>query len=229
MKTQGIYERVFDGLRNSAVHQQTCLVAVNDSSVAVYPMEKRLTDIRRGAWRNGFAIGAGATLVAVILTCTLYILNTPAGWPRLLQNGVSADTTAVVKSSTIAGEAKAGIPTELSKTPSAEMMPGLDLPNEEKAIEYWHSVLRSLPDDERLLFVGTFDRYAQVLSALSAIKHPDRPLVIRSSKLRGGNYLVLVHPHLVESGFETARQRVSLGFGPVMLKWNNARRYKAFL
>jgi hypothetical protein len=51
--------------------------------------------------------------------------------------------------------------------------------------------MKSLPDDERLLFVRTFERDAQALPVLSKLRHPALALVVRSSKLRGGNYLAI--------------------------------------
>lgn len=228
MKTQAIYEKIFAELRTTPKQQQTCLVAVNDSSVAVYPMEKRLVDIRRKAWRAGFGFGIGLSLALVLLAGTVYSLKAPVDWLRPLQGG-SALTSAPSDTPGKAAAPASGTGPQAATASPVAVNPSLELQDEVQAIAYWHAALKSLPDDERLLFVGTFERYAQVLPAVKSVKSPDRVLVIRSGKLRGGNYLVLAHPHLGGGDFEAARQRVSRAFGEVLLKWNSARRYKALL
>lgn len=229
MKTHSIYESVFEGLRTTESPQQTCLVAVNDGSVVVYPMEKRLADIRRKAWQSGFKCGLLAFLALLLLMLALYATFWREDFLRRLQG---FDAFAVVETSPVvkpAGQARPGSKVQPSAKSAQPDSPVTDWQDEQAAIAQGHAALRAVSELERLLYVGTYDRYDQLLPVVKRVAGPDRALVIRSNKLRSGKYLLLVQPRIGDDGFEAARSRVSRLFGEALLKWNTAKRYLQLL
>lgn len=74
MKLPVICEKIFIGLRANKPLRQTCLVAVNESSVAVYPVDSRLSDLQRKAWRSGFKCGVLACSVALLVYAAAHVL-----------------------------------------------------------------------------------------------------------------------------------------------------------
>ena len=84
MALQTLQDIVFQNLRSNTQGRQVCLVDVAGDSVAVFPVDHRIEQIRRNSARKGFAAGVAAGAVVALLCVYLWSLfrQAPAPTPQ---------------------------------------------------------------------------------------------------------------------------------------------------
>ena len=84
MALQTLQDIVFQNLRSNTQGRQVCLVDVAGDSVAVFPVDHRIEQIRRNSVRKGFAAGVAAGAVVALLCVYLWSVfrQAPAPMPQ---------------------------------------------------------------------------------------------------------------------------------------------------